>query len=96
MAQAMKIPMIAGAELDELDAATLNLTATMEKVLSRFDFVEFEKTRRAAIRTYSDMLAGMDIEIHPELLEVLNSWDRKIRYEKERRKKIKQKNRCWD
>lgn len=73
MAQAMNIPMIAGAELDELDAATFNLTATMEKVLSRFDFVEFEKTRRAAIRTYSDILAGMDIEIHPELLEVLNS-----------------------
>ena len=57
MAQAMKIPMIAGAQLNELCSANFNLTAIMEKVFNRFNFTEFEENRSLAIRRYADIRA---------------------------------------
>ena len=72
MAEAMNLPRISGAELDGLEAKTFNLTGIIETAVSRLDFNAFENTRRNAIRGYSDMLAGMDLEIHPELLQVLS------------------------
>jgi len=75
MAQAMHLPSVSGAELNALKVETFDLSELIKKVAARHDFHAFERTRRAAIQTYSDMLRGMDLEIHPELLHVLGDND---------------------
>jgi len=73
MAQAMNLPSVFGTELSALKVETFNLPKLIKKVATNFDFDVFERTRRAAIETYRDMLQGMDLEIHPELLQVLGA-----------------------
>merc|ERR1712008_335045 len=71
MAQAMNLPSVFGAELNALRVETFSLLKLIKKVAAKFNFDSFERTRRAAIETYRVMLRGMDLEIHPELLQVL-------------------------
>lgn len=70
MAQAMDLPNVFGTELRALKVETFHLGKLIRTVYATFDFNRFERTRRAAIKAYSDMLRGMDLEIHPELLRV--------------------------
>merc|ERR1712007_93529 len=56
MAQAMNLPSVFGTELSALKVETFNLPKLIQKVATNFDFDVFERTRRAAIETYRDML----------------------------------------
>lgn len=71
MAQAMNLPSVFGTELNALQVETFNLPKLIKQVAANLNFDAFERTRRVAIETYRDMLQGMDLEIHPELLQVL-------------------------
>jgi len=73
MAQAMNLPSVFGTELSALKVEKFDLPKLIKKVAANLNFDVFERTRRAAIETYRDMLQGMDLEIHPELLQVLGA-----------------------
>ena len=77
MAQAMKLPMIFGSELDRLNPNNFNLSAVINAVCTTYDFKAFEDTRRIAVRKYQEILHGMDLEVHPALQRLLDHSDQR-------------------